>query len=79
MSPGPASATEGENRTAVDTLPPVQDSSDRTRRPTADPADRWGDLPLHVREVFRVEGASDIPPRYRDWIDAYYRRLNKDR
>lgn len=37
--------------------------------------DRWGDLPVRAREVFRVEGASDLPPQYRDWIDGYYRRL----
>ena len=41
----------------------------------ADGADRWGDLPVRAREIFRVEGASDLPPQYRDWIDGYYRRL----
>ena len=39
--------------------------------------DRWGDLPLHARDVFRNEGGRDMPPLYRDWIDAYYRRLNQ--
>jgi hypothetical protein len=39
--------------------------------------DRWGDLPVHVRELFRAQGGDDLPPRYRDWIDAYYRRLNE--
>jgi hypothetical protein len=24
-----------------------------------------------------MEGGRDLPPRYRDWIDAYYRRLNR--
>jgi len=43
----------------------------------ADGRDRWGDLPLHAREVFRNEGGRDMPPLYRDWIDAYYRRLNQ--
>lgn len=38
--------------------------------------DRWGDLPVHVRELFRAQGGGDLPPRYRDWIDAYYKRLN---
>ena len=42
---------------------------------TADGADRWGDLPVRAREIFRVEGGSDLPPQYRDWIDGYYRRL----
>jgi hypothetical protein len=44
-------------------------------RSAADDADRWGDLPVRAREIFRVEGASDLPPQYRDWIDGYYRRL----
>ncbi len=39
--------------------------------------ERWGDLPIQVRDVFRVEGGGDLPPRYRDWIDAYYRRMNR--
>ena len=41
--------------------------------------DKWGDLPVHARDVFRTEGGGDLPPRYRDWIDSYYRRLNKRR
>lgn len=39
-------------------------------------ADRWGELPVRVREVFRNQGREDLPVQYRDWIDAYYRRLN---
>lgn len=39
--------------------------------------DRWGDLPVHARDVFRNEGGRDMPAQYRDWIDGYYRRLNK--
>ncbi len=38
----------------------------------------WGNLPLHMRDIFRSEGGSDMPARYRDWIDNYYRRLNKE-
>jgi len=30
-----------------------------------------------VRDLFRMEGGGDLPPRYRDWIDAYYRRLDR--
>jgi hypothetical protein len=37
--------------------------------------DRWGDLPVHVRDLFRAEGGGDLPPRYRDFIDSYHRRL----
>ncbi len=44
---------------------------------SSDARDRWGDLPFHAREVFRNEGGRDMPPLYREWIDAYYRRLNK--
>ncbi len=43
----------------------------------ADGQDRWGELPVHVRDVFRIEGGGDMPVQYRDWIDSYYRRLNK--
>ena len=44
---------------------------------SANPAERWGDLPQHARDVFQSAGGADMPARYRDWIDAYYRRLNK--
>ncbi|MAF66292.1 MAG: hypothetical protein CMJ84_11630 [Planctomycetes bacterium] len=48
-----------------------------TDAPSAiDATDRWGDLPVHVRDVFRYEGGHGLPPEYRDWIDSYYRRLN---
>lgn len=39
--------------------------------------ERWGDLPVQVRDLFRTEGGGDMPSQYRDWIDAYYRRLNQ--
>jgi hypothetical protein len=45
--------------------------------PRVDDRERWGDLPIQVRDVFRVEGGGDLPPRYREWIDAYYRRMNQ--
>ncbi|MCP3918684.1 MAG: hypothetical protein GY711_24320 [bacterium] len=38
--------------------------------------ERWGDLPVHLRDIFRAEGGRDMPAQYRDWIDSYYRRLN---
>jgi hypothetical protein len=47
--------------------------------PAPDFGDRWGDLPIQAREVFRNEGSSDLPPQYRDWIDAYYVRLLRAR
>ncbi|MEY4775362.1 MAG: hypothetical protein RIT40_2397 [Planctomycetota bacterium] len=43
----------------------------------AQQADRWGDLPVHARDVFRSQGGRELPPRYRDAIDGYYRKLNK--
>ena len=42
-------------------------------------ADRWGNLPERVRNVFQNQITDDLPLQYRDWIDAYYRRLNKSR
>lgn len=55
--------------------PPPRSPTDRSASP--DSRDKWGDLPVHVREVFRVEGGADLPPQYRDWIDGYYRRLQQ--
>jgi hypothetical protein len=45
--------------------------------PVTQDADRWGELPIYARDLFRAEGGHDLPPQYRDWIDAYYRRLNR--
>ena len=42
-----------------------------------DERDHWGDLPVHVRDIFRAEGGPGLPVQYRDWIDSYYRRLNE--
>lgn len=44
-----------------------------------DDSERWGNLPERVRESLRIHGSEDLPVQYRDWIDAYYRRLNKKR
>jgi hypothetical protein len=58
-------------------------SSGPPAQPTGNPSaidrgkDRWGDLPVKVRDVFRAEGGGDMPAQYREWIDAYYRRLSK--
>lgn len=37
----------------------------------------WGDLPVHLRQVFQNGVSEDVPPRYRDWVDSYYKRLNR--
>jgi hypothetical protein len=42
----------------------------------AEDGGQWGDLPVHVRRVFRNGVGEDVPPRYRDWIDAYHKRLS---
>lgn len=41
--------------------------------------ERWGDLPVYARDVFRAQGGDALPVRYREFIDAYYRRLNESR
>jgi len=38
-------------------------------------ADRWGNLPVRVREVYENQKGDDVPVVYREWIDAYYRRI----
>lgn len=40
--------------------------------------ERWGALPQHAQNVFRSEGGTELPAQYRDWIDAYHRRLNRE-
>jgi hypothetical protein len=51
---------------------------DSTQDPLMVSADReqWGNLPVHMQELFRAEGGDKVPARYRDWIESYYRRLN---
>jgi len=41
--------------------------------------ERWGFLPEQVRVAFLAHRTSDFPVRYRDYIDAYYRRLSRAR
>ena len=64
----------GENRPS----PPRVDDAGQPFAPGTD-ADRWGNLPQRVRKVFQNQITDDLPLQYRDWIDAYYRRLNKSR
>lgn len=56
---------------------PPPGSATEAARAGANAADKWGDLPVHVRDVFRAQGGGDMPAQYRDWIDAYYRRMAK--
>jgi hypothetical protein len=68
-----ASRSDPKNRAGG---PPPQSGRDSAST-TSDTRDRWGDLPVHARDVFRNEGGRDMPTQYRDWIDEYYKRLNK--
>ena len=43
----------------------------------ANRSERWGELPERLRETFRTQGGEDLPLFYRDWIESYYRHLNK--
>lgn len=70
----PKAESQDEPKNQLGGLPPRR-ATEHTLTPNA--ADRWGDLPLQAREVFRNQGKSDLPPEYVDWIDAYYRRLNQ--
>jgi len=56
-------------------LPPARSATGSVK--LADAHDRWGDLPVYARDVFRAQGGADLPVRYREWIDAYYKRLNR--
>lgn len=64
---------DSENRDASSDPPDAETG----RVEVQDSSERWGDLPEHVRDLFRTEGGRDMPPQYRDWIDGYYRRLNR--
>jgi hypothetical protein len=59
--------------------PPERSPGERAGPIESDRKDAWGFLPVHVRDVFRAQGGGDMPAQYREWIDAYYRRLNKQR
>ncbi len=68
-----ASKLPSQNRLGA---PPPKNATDPANR-GANAVDKWGELPVHARDVFRAQGGGDMPAQYRDWIDAYYRRLAK--
>ena len=72
-SPG-KSDERGQNK---DGRPDGRESGPST--PRGEDANRWGELPTRVQETFRNQGKDDLPLQYRDWIDSYYRRLNRTR
>ena len=69
---GQESQESGENRDGR-----VQPDEEGAAVPHGDEKDGWGYLPERVQEVFRNQGRDDLPVRYRDWIDTYYKRLNQ--
>jgi thiol-disulfide isomerase/thioredoxin len=73
-SPRESVAPEDSENRDTPAEPPAAETG---RVEVQDSAERWGDLPEHVRDLFRTEGGRDMPPQYRDWIDGYYRRLNR--
>jgi len=83
QQPTPQGETPTDGQDPSNTDPSLRPGSEPPTDPTGagspnDPAsDRWGDLPVHVQDVFRGEDSEEMPPRYREWIDAYYRRLNR--
>lgn len=64
---------DGEDRDGDDPRAGATDPA----RPPGDADETWGNLPRHVQDAFRSEGRSELPARYRDWIDDYYRKLNR--
>jgi hypothetical protein len=62
-----------------DVAPPPPGTPTAVGGASSSTKDRWGDLPQKVRDLFRAEGGSELPVQYRQWIDAYYRRLNRER
>jgi len=66
-------AGDGKNTTAKS--PPGSETEKLNRG--ADARETWGYLPEHARDVFRTQGGGQMPARYREWIDAYYKKLNQ--
>jgi hypothetical protein len=67
--------TEGEGKNTAGKTPPGQETEKAVHG--ADARESWGYLPEHARDVFRTQGGGQMPARYREWIDAYYKRLNQ--
>jgi hypothetical protein len=40
---------------------------------------RWGVLPPRLQEALRSASASEVPLRYRRWLEQYHRRGEKPR
>jgi hypothetical protein len=66
--------TGGDPKNQAGKTPPGQATEKAAH---ADSRDSWGYLPEHARDVFRTQGGGQMPARYREWIDAYYKKLNQ--
>jgi hypothetical protein len=78
--PDPSGNPKGNQKTGGD--PKNQAGKTPPGQPTektahGDSRDSWGYLPEHARDVFRTQGGGQMPARYREWIDAYYKKLNQ--
>lgn len=54
--------------------PPESETGDAAN---ASGNENWGELPVHLRRVFENSVSDDVPARYRDWVDSYYKRLGQ--
>lgn len=75
QTPKDGQPSNDDPRNSPGAKPPAHATEGPNRN--GDGPERWGELPVHARDVFRIEGGGDMPVQYRDWIDSYYRRLNK--
>lgn len=69
---GGESDADGENQRGE-----AQDDASRTANDDPRAFGRWGELPPRTQEIFTNTASDDMPPQYRDWIDAYYRRVSR--
>lgn len=79
LEPGKADrvAAKSESENGERLTPPIKAGKSERTPVAGDKGQRWGELPKHAQRVFRAEGGGAMPVTYREWIDAYYRRLNK--
>lgn len=68
----PDPSSPSANQPAPPQLPQAREHADHDLS-----AGRWGDLPVQVRELFRNPDTDRLPPRYRRWIEDYYRRVRQ--
>jgi hypothetical protein len=52
--------------------------SERGQGSDATGAGQWGELPPRMQEIFSNQVGDDLPLEYRDWIESYWRRLQRE-